>query len=120
METTRLLDLFKDAQEETFEEWQQRMRKVGYANPRTICREDYQRRFDGLVQTLVSCSEEMAAVLPAGGAHGRLCLAQPLADEACLGQKRGMLLEFFLGYFKTMISCIEERIARLDPVTAPW
>ncbi len=117
METTRLLDLFKDAQEEIFEEWQQRMRRAGHANPRTICREDYQRRFEGLIRALVSCSGEMTAAFPAGGVQDRLCLVQPLADEARFGQKRGMSLEFFLGYFKTMISCIEEKIAGLDLAT---
>ena len=111
METKRLLVQFREAQEEIFREWLRRMRTAGYTNPRTTDRDDFCRRFSGLLQALDACCQASSSTLSGGSA---LCLVQPLADEARFGQKRGMDLEFFLAYFKTMISCLEERLAAND------
>jgi len=114
MESNRLLDQFRESQEEIFDEWLRRMHRAGYANPRMIGRNDFHRRFSGLLHALESCSGRPSDEVPAGVAYDPLCLVQPLADEARFGQRRGMDLEFFLGYFKTMISCVEEKIAGAD------
>jgi PAS domain S-box-containing protein len=114
METKHLLDQLGETSEEIFQDWLDRMRRAGCANPRLTGREDFRRRFHGLLQALDLCCRETTPTASSEDARDTLCLVQPLADEALFEQKRGMNLEFFLRYFKAMISCIEKRIARTD------
>ncbi|PKN70995.1 MAG: hypothetical protein CVU54_03170 [Deltaproteobacteria bacterium HGW-Deltaproteobacteria-12] len=114
MDTKQLLNQFREAQSDIFEEWLRRMHRAGQANPRMTGREDFLRRFTGLLAALELCCRDAKTAMSAESERDAFCLVQPLADEARFGQKRGMDLEFFLGYFKTMISCVEERLAGAD------
>ncbi|HPC86794.1 MAG TPA: PAS and helix-turn-helix domain-containing protein [Smithellaceae bacterium] len=115
MESDRLIHQLKEWEKDIFDEWLRRMYRAGQANPRTTGHEDFHRRFNGLLAALESCFPNDPTAAPAKDTHDKVCLAQPLANEARFGQQRGMDLEFFLGYLKTMVSCIEEKLAETEP-----
>lgn len=91
------------------------MRASGCLNSRITNREDFSRRFAGVIAALDACAREPQSSRSARSAQDCLCLAQPLIEEARFGQERGMDLAFFLGYFKTLISCIEKRMPGAVP-----
>ncbi|MBP7763599.1 MAG: PAS and helix-turn-helix domain-containing protein [Deltaproteobacteria bacterium] len=110
METNRLVQQLREWEKDIFEEWLRRMRASGCVNSRITNREDFSRRFAGVMAALDACDQEPQSSRPAQSDDDRQCLAEPLIDEARFGRERGMDLEFFLGYFKTLISCIEKRL----------
>jgi PAS domain S-box-containing protein len=65
------------------------------------------------VSALEACGREPRLPLFDGNADSRPFLVQNLVEDARLGQERGLDLDFFLGDFKALISCIEDRISLL-------
>ena len=111
MDTHRLISELMQCEGDIFRDWQLQMRKAGYGNPRITSRENFQKKFSDVLSALEACNREPR--LPFFGNDGgdKPFLVKKIVDEARLEQERGRDLDFFLGDFKTMISCIEDRIS---------
>ena len=114
MGTDHLVNELKECENDIFQVWLRRMRKAGFVNPRITNREDFRRKFSGIMSALEACNSEPPAPLPGCPLGDRRFLVQPLAEEARLERERGWDMVFFLEYFKAMVSCIEDRIAGID------
>ncbi len=110
MDTNRLVSELKGCEGDIFQDWLRQMHKAGYDNPRITSREDFHRKFCGVLSALEACDREPRLPLFGGNADSRPFLVRNLVEDARLEQERGLDLDFFLGNFKAMISCIEDRI----------
>lgn len=113
MDIHRLVNEIKAGEDDIFQNWLRQMHKAGYNNPRITRPEDFHRKFCGVLSALEACDREPRLPLFDGNADSRTFLVQILVEDARQGQQRGLDLDFFLGDFKTMISCIEDRISSL-------
>lgn len=113
MDIHRLVNELKAGESDIFQDWLRQMHKAGYDNPRIISPEDFHKKFCGILSALEACGREARLPLFDGNADSCPFLVRNLVEDARLGQERGLDLDFFLGDFKAMISCIEDRISSL-------
>jgi len=113
MDVNRLVNELKACEGDIFQDWLRQMHKTGYDNPRITNPEDFHKKFCGVLSALETCGREPRLPLFGGNADSRPFLVRNLVEDARLGQERGLDLDFFLGDFKAMISCIEDRISFL-------
>jgi len=113
MDIHRLVNELKACEGDIFQDWLRQMHKAGCDNPRITSPEVFHKKFGGVLSALEACGREARLPLFNGNADSRPFLVQNLVEDARLGQERGSELDFFLGDFKAMISCIEDRISFL-------
>lgn len=113
MDIHRLITELKTHEGDIFQDWLRQMHKAGYDNPRITSPEEFHKKFCGVLSALDACSREPRLPLFDANADSRPFLVRNLVEDARLRQERGLDLDFFLGDFKAMISCIEDRISFL-------
>ncbi|HPN86748.1 MAG TPA: PAS domain S-box protein [Smithella sp.] len=111
MDINRLINELKGCEGDIFQDWLRQMHKAGYDNPRITSREDFHKKFCSVLSALEACGREPRLPLFGGNEDSRPFLVRKLVEDARLGQARGLDLDFFLGDFKAMISCMEDRIS---------
>jgi PAS domain S-box-containing protein len=111
MDIFRLVSELMQDEDDIFLQWQTQMRKARCEHPRITTRENFRVKFLDVLSVLEACSREPRRPLFADDGVEKPFLAKRILDEAYREQTRGRGLNDFLRDFKTIISCIEDRMA---------
>ncbi len=114
MEVIRLVNQLRKCEDDVFQVWLCRMRKAGYSDSPGMNRREFCKRFDSVMSALEEVyrsPQKTPFARPDGVPH---IFAKEIIEELSPGKNGGLDLELFLVYFKTMISCIEDRIPGIN------
>jgi PAS domain S-box-containing protein len=113
MEMNGLINGLREAESGIFQAWLRHIRQAGYEQRHAANRDDFRKAFGGIISVLSACCGQRIS-FPVFSAEEEPSPAEPNpVAEAFLRRHREPDLEIFLGYFKTLILCIEDAIAGL-------
>jgi len=112
MEMAGLINGLREAESGILQTWLRHIRQAGYERQHAANRDDFRKAFGGIMSALSAAGRQRNPFPIQAASEDPFYEYNPVT-EAFFRRNREPDLEIFLGYFKTLILCIEDAISAL-------